>query len=158
MKQVRMPRHADIDAIAALFREALQLQAAAAPEPYLKLDITLPQLKTVMVLFAKGSMPTSSLARSTGVSAAVATGIVDRLEAQALVCRQAHTTDRRVTLVALTPGGEQLVEEIRAAGVRRLTALLKVLSDEQLRDLRSGYAALVEALREHTLGGGRGDA
>ena len=152
-----VPRHADIDVIAALFREAIELQAAAAPEPYLKLDITLPQLKTVMVLFAKGPMPTSALARSTGVSAAVATGIVDRLEAQALVCRQAHPTDRRVTLVALTAGGEQLVEEIRTAGVRRLTALLKVLSDDQLRDLRSGYAALVEALREQTLNEGAGD-
>lgn len=152
-----MPRHADIDVIAVLFREAIRLQAAAAPEPYLTLDITLPQLKTVMVVFAKGPMPTSALARSTGVSAAVATGIVDRLEAQALVCRRAHPTDRRVTLVELTAGGEQLVEEIRTAGARRLTSLLKVLSDKQLRDLRSGYAALVEALRDDTLRGAERD-
>jgi len=141
-------RRDEIQAVTALFKEAIQLQAGAAPEPYLKLDITLVQLKTVMVLFAKGPQSISALARAIEVSAAVATGIVDRLQGQALIQRERHPADRRVTLVSLTPAGTDLVEEITTAGVERLAALLAALGDDDLRALHRGYAALVEALRD----------
>jgi DNA-binding MarR family transcriptional regulator len=41
------------------------------------------------------------------------TGLVDALVAQRLVTREAHPTDRRATLVTLTPRGETLVAQLK---------------------------------------------
>ena len=142
-----MSRQSETQAITDLLREAVLLQAAADPEPYLKLEITLAQLRAVMVLFARGPLPTSTLARSLDVSRAVVTGIVDRLEGQGLVRRQAVPSDRRVTLVALTPVGEALVEELTTSTVTGFSALLEHLNEDELHGLRLGCAALVRALR-----------
>ncbi|MGE3795276.1 MAG: MarR family winged helix-turn-helix transcriptional regulator [Dehalococcoidia bacterium] len=146
-----MSRRDDIEGIAELFREAIRAQAGALPEPFLKLEITLLQLKAALVLFARGPVSTSVLAQSVGVGPAVVTGVVDRLESHGLAERRPHRSDRRVTLVALSADGEQLVEGITRAGVIRLTELLHALSDEQLEALRYGYAALVDALRTEQL-------
>lgn len=142
-----MSRRDNIEGITELFREALRVQAGALPEPFLKLEITLLQLKAALVLFARGPVPTSALAQSVGVGPAVVTGVIDRLESHGLAERRPHRSDRRVTLVALTPEGEEIVEGITSAGVMRLTELLHSLNDDQLEALRYGYAALVGALR-----------
>lgn len=48
-----------------------------------------------------------SLAQEWECDASTATWIVDRLEAKGLAERKAHSTDRRVKLVVLTPAGAQ---------------------------------------------------
>lgn len=40
------------------------------------------------------------------------TGLVDRLEARGLVCRQAHASDRRAWRVQISPAGRQLLGRI----------------------------------------------
>lgn len=52
-----------------------------------------------------GRMPLSSAARRLQVHQTSVTNTVDRLEAAALVQREAHPSDGRATLVALTPAG-----------------------------------------------------
>jgi DNA-binding MarR family transcriptional regulator len=41
------------------------------------------------------------------------TGLVDRLEARALVCRRDNSTDRRAFNVMLTPAGKKLIRQIQ---------------------------------------------
>ncbi len=51
----------------------------------------------------------SELAQRLGVTSAAASGIVDRLAARGHVERQPHATDRRRTVVAVTPTGREEV-------------------------------------------------
>src|SRR4051812_8100850 len=78
------------------------------------------------------------LADAPGVGPANATVVVDDLEAQGLVRRRAHATDRRAKVVELTRKGTELArraEEILAApppalsalGAEDLEALLRIL-------------------------------
>ena len=61
----------------------------------------------------RGPVPQRVLAEALKVTPRAVTGLVDALVAQRLVTRQAHPTDRRATLVTLTPRGETLVAELQ---------------------------------------------
>lgn len=58
-----------------------------------------------------GRMPLSSAARRLQVHQTSVTNTVDRLESAALVHREAHPSDGRATLVALTPAGRDLAAQ-----------------------------------------------
>jgi MarR family transcriptional regulator, organic hydroperoxide resistance regulator len=63
------------------------------------------------------------------------TGIVDRLEERGLVERRAAENDRRVKLIALTPEGKHLREELNTRMAEPPEALTR-LSEDDLRTLR----------------------
>jgi DNA-binding MarR family transcriptional regulator len=63
------------------------------------------------------------------------TGIVDRLEERGLVERRAAENDRRVKLIALTPDGSELREELNTRMAEPPEALTR-LSEEDQRNLR----------------------
>jgi MarR family 2-MHQ and catechol resistance regulon transcriptional repressor len=73
------------------------------------------------------------------------TALIDRLEADELVKRLAHETDRRVTLVELTPAGRDLMERIRGPHRAALADMLACLSPEEMVLLRG----LVDRVRAH---------
>jgi DNA-binding MarR family transcriptional regulator len=98
-----------------------------------------------------------ALSREWRCDASTATWIVDRLEAKGLAERQAHPTDRRVTLVVLTPRGVETKTEMLAgtyAPPRELldldrTQLLSLRdATAPLRDLAARPSAEAEASRE----------
>lgn len=61
-----------------------------------------------------GSEPMSigTLARITLLKQPTVTRVLDRMESRGQVRRQAHESDRRITLVSITPAGEQLVADL----------------------------------------------
>jgi DNA-binding MarR family transcriptional regulator len=65
-------------------------------------------LKALMRLVPGHPEPMRALADTWRCDASTVTWIVDRLEQRGLVARQAHETDRRVKVVALSGRGEQL--------------------------------------------------
>jgi DNA-binding MarR family transcriptional regulator len=87
----------------------------------------------VLLLFSRrGSLPMSKMGERLMVHPTSVTNAVDRLEHDALVRRVAHPTDRRTTLVEITPEGRTRVE--------RATAALMVV-DFGLRGLDAGETA-----------------
>lgn len=83
------------------------------------------------------------------------TTVVDRLERQGLVTRQASATDRRSKSVSLTPAGEELVRTILEGHSRQIHSMLAGLSSEeqaQLLDLMRRLHAHLEGLLEQTAG------
>ena len=71
--------------------------------------LTGPQLVCMRVLHEGGPITPSELARAVELSQATVTGIIDRLEAQALVSRARNVDDRRRVTVSLTDAGAALV-------------------------------------------------
>lgn len=108
-------------------------------------QISLIQLNVLTLLEATGPLPMSRLAESLDISVASLTGIVDRMEARALVKRLRDAEDRRVVKVAPAAGGRRLFAQIdrrRRAGLARLLA---TLADDELRGLLTGHQALSRA-------------
>jgi MarR family transcriptional regulator, lower aerobic nicotinate degradation pathway regulator len=89
-----------------------------------------------------------TLARSIGLDTSTIAGVVDRLEARGMMQRKASPEDRRVRLLSLTDGGQNL---LRAVGPDMLKAQQRILQplpaaerDEFMRMLRK----LVDANNE----------
>ncbi|MFC4012136.1 MarR family winged helix-turn-helix transcriptional regulator [Nonomuraea purpurea] len=103
--------------------------------PLFSSNLTMRQLKVVMILAASGSASGQDLAGDLGVSLGTVTGIVDRLVAQGLVSRHEDPHDRRVRRVELTAKGAALVEEINNAGIEHFRSVMRHLDTETLRAL-----------------------
>jgi DNA-binding MarR family transcriptional regulator len=74
--------------------------------------ITPPRLGVLQALFAKGPQIMAELADRLEVSARNVTVLIDGMERDGFLERRAHTTDRRATVIALTPAGEALCKQI----------------------------------------------
>jgi MarR family transcriptional regulator, 2-MHQ and catechol-resistance regulon repressor len=96
----------------------------------------------------------SDLAARSGLSTSGMTRIVDRLEREGLVCRNACTWDRRSSLAALTePGCQRLaavLPEVLDVVDRHFTG---VLTSEQLDALLTGLRAVRAAVLPHAEAG-----
>ncbi len=103
--------------------------------PLFDSNLTMRQLKVVMILSAGGSASGQELAAALGVGLGTVTGIVDRLVAQGLVSRHEDPNDRRVRRVRLTPAGTDLVEQINYTGLEHLRRVMSHLDTETLRAL-----------------------
>jgi len=66
------------------------------------------QMHTIEIVGHSESLRMKELAKKMGVTTGTLTVMVDRLEQQGLLQRQAHETDRRSYLIVLTDKGEKL--------------------------------------------------
>ncbi|TDE20057.1 MarR family transcriptional regulator [Nonomuraea mesophila] len=103
--------------------------------PLFTSNLTMRQLRVVMLLAINGSSSGQELAQALGVGLGTVTGIVDRLVAQGLACRHEDPHDRRVRRVELTPEGTALIEEITNAGHEHYRRIMDHLDLDTLRAL-----------------------
>jgi DNA-binding MarR family transcriptional regulator len=80
-----------------------------------------------LVRAPEGALRMSDLAQRTGSSTSGMTRVVDRLEREGLVRREAHPTDRRASVVRLTSEGVARVRALlRRAEGRRAQGMMRV--------------------------------
>ncbi|MEV0313106.1 MarR family winged helix-turn-helix transcriptional regulator [Nonomuraea fuscirosea] len=103
--------------------------------PLFSSNLTMRQLKVIMILSATGSASGQDLAHNLGVGLGTVTGIVDRLVAHGLVGRHEDPHDRRVRRVELTPAGTKLIEDMSNTGVQHYRRIMEHLDTETLRAL-----------------------
>jgi len=116
----------------------------AMPRELLLLDLTMPQLKVVLLLFLGGSSRMSVVASSLGVSLATATGVVDRLVERGIVLREAQPGDRRVVLCHLSEKGEKLIGEMWQSARQRAKELLEAIDASKLMLITETLEALLQ--------------
>jgi DNA-binding MarR family transcriptional regulator len=109
---------------------------AAAPE-----HVTLAQYRLLVLLASRGSQNPSAIASDLGAAPSSVTRLCDRLVAKGLINRRGSPDNRREVLLAITPPGRSLVDEVTAA--RRLEIQRVVRSVPEGR-----RASVVEALNE----------
>jgi MarR family 2-MHQ and catechol resistance regulon transcriptional repressor len=125
------------------------LRAVALAEPLQRElasrhGISLASLYAVRVLARIGESPISQYGDALGVPRSTITNLVDRLERAGLAERLASPTDRRVTLVRLTPGGRKAVEDtdlLRDSDVVNRLLALDPSAQATLADLLERVAA-----------------
>lgn len=121
-----------IDRILATQRQMRRRLTEMRAHPLLDIQLTMSQLKVMIVLGRLGATSGQDLARHTGFSLATLTGVIDRLAAQDLVTRREDRQDRRVRRLELTPAGTDLIDRLIAAGEEQQHRMLDRLDDAGL--------------------------
>lgn len=97
--------------------------------------LTFPQAMLVKTLGERGACTAGDLAAEMGNTPGNITGLLDRLEEQALVSRRRSTEDRRSLRVELTPRGRKLVRAFDAAARAALEEAFARLTQAEVRTL-----------------------
>ncbi|MFE7300026.1 MarR family winged helix-turn-helix transcriptional regulator [Streptomyces sp. NPDC057579] len=120
---------------------ALSARALAETEP----TLTLPQLRTLVVLHGEGPVKLAALAAGLDVNPSTAMRMVDKLEARGLVDRRLNPGNRREVILALKPHGRRLVEKVLAHRHQEIQAIVASLPTERRAELVRGLRALTDA-------------
>lgn len=102
------------------------------------LDMTIPQIRTLVLLERVGPRRMGNIAISLGRALSAATTIVDRLVEKGLVDRVSDPNDRRVVICKLTDAGEEAIKRFWRIGQERLEPAADLLDEEQLEVVVKG--------------------
>jgi len=103
------------------------------PTEWLSSDLTVAQLRILLVLQSRGPTRMSDIASTLSVTLPSATGIVDNLVRKGLVERETNPTDRRLVICKMTPAGQESINRLWSSGQFQMERLLDGLSLIQLR-------------------------
>lgn len=154
--EVEDPVPADPDsALRRLFEVAVVL-AGAMDQGLLERGLTRARAGIIWLLHQRGPLTQRELSEALGVTPRNVTGLVDALQTDGFVSREAHPTDRRATLVTLTQrgggAGAKMQDEYRELAKR-------LFDDIAAADLTSFVAILEQVLgRFHERGSDSPDA
>jgi DNA-binding MarR family transcriptional regulator len=109
--------------------------------------LTFPRLRLLEQLHCQGPQMMRALAADLGLTPRNMTALVDALEAEGLVRRVAHPSDRRATLVESTPLGDDAAECTLQPKLAEIGALFDDLSADDQERLAELLARLTEGLR-----------
>jgi DNA-binding MarR family transcriptional regulator len=123
----------------------LRIQSQKALAPW---DVTPGQARALGVLSRHGPVRLGTLSEHLRIAPRSATEVADALEMRGLVERRADPTDRRATLIALTPRGEEVTTAIRSArGAEAEEFFARLDADD-----RAALARILDALRDQPSG------
>jgi DNA-binding MarR family transcriptional regulator len=112
------------------------------------------RMRLLGVLHCKGPQIMCGLGDVLGVTARQVTNLVDALEGEGLVRRTAHPTDRRATVIEITPGGQEVAGQFWQPFQDQLAGLYRELPVPDQRELLRLLQALLDALRRKSQSGG----
>jgi DNA-binding MarR family transcriptional regulator len=134
-----------IEHILQLGEKAFRELVPMLPTEWLQLDLTMPQLKVVLLLFMNGPARMSDIAFALDVSLATATGVLDRLVEREIVLREDQPEDRRVVLCRLSDKGEKLIGGLWQLARDRARELLGAIEPNKLQLVTEALEALLQA-------------
>src|SRR3954468_4237574 len=100
-------------------------------------DVTLPQLRALVLVRGRGPLRLSDLAAELDIDTSTATRLVDRLVRKGLLSRKVEETDRRALRLSLTPAGRGLLRRMTEYRKRELRKVLAQLDDDDRTHLRT---------------------
>ena len=109
------------------------------------LDLTHSQFQGLAYLLRHGHTSVGELADGLSISHPAAVKMVDRLRKKALVTREESEQDRRVSRVALTKMGRNIVESAVAERLSILAKATEQMGNKELEGLLRGLEALLSA-------------
>ncbi len=79
---------------------------------WMKLDMSMPQMKVLMLLNNHGTLKVSDIAEKMGASLSNTTGPLDRLEKSCFITRAPSEEDRRSVVVQLTENAKDIFRDL----------------------------------------------
>ena len=115
---------------------------------WLMLELTFAQARALFMLAARKELTVSQLAKLLDVGNPTASILVQQLVERGLVTRTEHETDRRHTILRLSPKGEQIGAGRRKEREKQWQRWLTHLSDDELAALAHGLRAIVAVVKK----------
>jgi DNA-binding MarR family transcriptional regulator len=109
--------------------------------------LTYARMRLLGAVHCGGPQIMSSISDELGVTRRNVTALVDALEEEGLVRRQPHPTDRRATVIELTPEGERTTGTMYDEHREAVSELFSALPEEDQRELARLLGSLRDALR-----------
>jgi MarR family transcriptional regulator, organic hydroperoxide resistance regulator len=141
---------------AELIKEVLELQQVGdiilkrfSPEPWIDLNLTIAQLKSLFFIADREKTNFKKLAEALNVTPPNVTGIIDRLVEQKLVSRTENPEDRRIMLLQITDEGRQLLNNLREKHTTSMTKIMGYLTSEQLAVQKQAIQDLIKAAEKY---------
>ncbi len=106
--------------------------APGIPAEWFSLDLTVAQLRVLLVLQSTGASRMSDIASTLDVALSTATGIVDKLVKKEMVIREADLQDRRLVICKLSHAGQDIMNRLWTSGQFQMERLLDGLNEEEL--------------------------
>ncbi|MEV7192314.1 MarR family transcriptional regulator [Streptomyces sp. NPDC093510] len=116
--------------------------------------LTTARAGVLWALFHDGPMTQRALAARRGVTPRNVTGLLDALQEEGLVAREAHPTDRRATLVSLTGKGRTFTSGLRGGRDDLAAMLFADVPLDQLDVFNALLVQVTERLRDVDPAGG----
>ncbi|NUT42465.1 MAG: MarR family transcriptional regulator [Thermoactinospora sp.] len=110
--------------------------------------VTLPQLRMLVVLSARGETKLVTMAEQLAVNSSTAMRMADRLAGAGLIVRTVNPGNRRETLMRLTPEGQDVVDRVNAHRREEIRAIVSRMAPEHRQALIDAMAAFNEAAGE----------
>jgi DNA-binding MarR family transcriptional regulator len=121
------------------------------PKDLLTMDITMPQLKIMLILYIGGQRRMSDIASELDVTMPTTTSLVDRLVEKNYVLRETQPDDRRVVLCRLSDSGQEAIGHIWQVARNRSRELLEAMDASKL----GLFVEALQAMYESALAGDR---
>jgi DNA-binding MarR family transcriptional regulator len=127
--------------VVAQYRTLGRALKAASGTVWMEIDLTIAQLRTLLILAEEGPLVIGQIAQRLGVGLSTGGHLVDRLVQAGLAERTEDAEDRRRTLAQLTPKGEDLYARLLNHPLQ-LQRLIQKLDEDDLAALLQGLQAL----------------
>lgn len=137
-----------VNAIVQAYMDLFMTMQFNAVSHWLMLELTFAQARALFMLSARKELTVSQLAKLLGVGNPTASILVQQLVERELVTRTEHPSDRRHTLVQLSPKGTEIGAGRRKERQKQWQRWLSHLSDEELNALARGLRAIADVMKE----------
>jgi DNA-binding MarR family transcriptional regulator len=115
------------------------------PEDPLCLDVTMPQMKIMLILYLNGPMRMSNIAASLDVTLPTASSLVDKLIRKNYLLRKSQEDDRRVVLCSLSSKGQKTLGRIWDSARIRSKQLLEIMETPKLQMFLEVLKSMLES-------------
>lgn len=119
-----------------------------ALEGWRAMDMTIPQIKTLVLLQNSHRVRMGGIARYLGSTLSASTSIVDRLVDKGLVKRDTDPDDRRVVVCELTDSGRDAISQFWQVEPTRVDPVVQRLDPDQLTSVVSTFELLRDKIEE----------
>lgn len=131
-----------------LYMKVLTSAGLGDVSEWMKLDMSMPQMKVLMLLNNHGTLKVSDIAEKMGASLSNTTGLLDRLEKSEFVKRSHSEEDRRSVVVQLTENAKKIFRGLYEKGHLKLKRSLETAVPEEKQAVSEGLSILSRALEK----------
>lgn len=121
------------------------IQVCTGDYPWRLLDLTMGQLKAVMLLVPRGRVRSRELADSLGIAPSAATSLADGLVKLKLAKRVDDASDRRIVWIHPTAAARAVYEDLLAAKEDVLADVFKELPPAKRANVKESIRLLADA-------------
>ena len=153
MKTAKSKEHSRPELVSTIVQSYMELFVAMqfnAVSHWLMLELTFAQARALFILAARKELTVSQLAKLLGVGNPTASILVQQLVERGLVSRSEHPSDRRNTIISLSPKGAEIGAGRREAREKQWQRWLSNLNNDELSALARGLSALTNVVKKET--------